>query len=77
LVLFLGIVKEEQFLKRVGANIKRIRTSNALHPARLAIQVGLPLGSIEMIEEGLVLTNLFDILLISEALKVDPVDLFR
>ena len=68
---------QEKFLKLVGDNIKRIRMKRGLNARTLADRMGVPVGSVEMIEKGLVLTSLVDIYEISSVLEVDPVELFR
>jgi hypothetical protein len=70
-------MNQNEFLKRVGDNIKQLRLSRGLNAGIIADKLGIPTRSVEGIEDGLVATSLIDIYDIACVLEVEPLELLK
>lgn len=68
---------EIQVLKRVGENIKRLRTDKGLSQFELANEAEVPKNQIGRIERAEINTTILTLHKIAEALKVDAVLLIK
>ncbi len=68
--------REEEFIRCLGKNIKKIRMENNLTQNQLAFEAGLTLSQISRIERGLINTSVSHIFLIAKVLDVAPKKLF-
>jgi transcriptional regulator with XRE-family HTH domain len=71
------MIKQEDFLKRVGQNIQTIRINRGIESIDIANKLFLTLKAIDGIEAGLVSVTLIDLLEIANALGVEPAELVK
>jgi transcriptional regulator with XRE-family HTH domain len=60
----------------VGANIRRIRLANHTTIEQLAFELGIEYTQLSRIERGKINTSVYQVFIISRALKVPIADLF-
>ncbi|MFZ4798304.1 MAG: helix-turn-helix domain-containing protein [Bacteroidia bacterium] len=69
-------IREDKFIKGLGANIKKIRVENKLTQNQLAFESGLTLSQISRIELGIINTSVSHIFIIAQVLDITPKQLF-
>ena len=67
--------REEKIIKEFGKRLKKARTAKKLSLRALAAIADMDFGNISEIENGKINPSLTTIVLLAEALEVDPVDL--
>jgi transcriptional regulator with XRE-family HTH domain len=70
-------VRESATLRRIGANIRRLRLKAGLSQADLAEAAGLSAVAISLVETGKKDLRVSTVVVIAKALKVEPERLFR
>lgn len=68
--------KDEKFLKKFGANLKKVRQSKKISQESLANELGFSQPHITKIESGVVNTSISHINAIAKALNVSVQSLF-
>lgn len=68
--------RDEDLLKRIGANVRKYRKLKALTIAQLSYKSGLGTTSIYEVEHGKVNSNVTTIQKIADALEITPGELF-
>ena len=68
-------VREKKIIKEFGERLKKIRTDKKLSTRALADLAEMDFGNINEIENGKVNPSLTTIVLLTEALEIDPADL--
>jgi transcriptional regulator with XRE-family HTH domain len=69
--------KDQDFLKKVGLNIRFIRKTQGISQSQLSFESGIRINQIGRIERGEINTSLSAIYFISKALNVDPSELIK
>lgn len=67
--------REEKIIKEFGKRLKKARTDKKLSVRALADIADMDFGNISEIENGKINPSLTTIVLLAEALEVDPADL--
>lgn len=68
--------REEKIMKEFGERLKKIRTEKKLSTRALADIAEMDFGNINEIENGKINPSLTTIVLLAEALEIDPAVLF-
>jgi transcriptional regulator with XRE-family HTH domain len=71
------MVRDEEFLKRIGQNIVHIRIEKGLKQIELASRLDMEESSIRRIEKGRVNSSIMMLLNISKALEVDLQEILK
>lgn len=69
-------IKNKKYIKAFGKNLQRIRKEAKLTQEDLANDADIPLSQVGRIERGEVNTTISTIYVLSQALKVEPSELF-
>lgn len=69
--------RDERFIKKFGANLKKVRKEKGISQETLANELGFSQPHIVKIELGQVNTSISHIAAIAKALKIHPSELFQ
>jgi transcriptional regulator with XRE-family HTH domain len=70
-------VKDEDYRKAFGDNLRRIRLEKGMSQEALAIESDIPISQIGRIERGEINTTISTVKAISNALNIEPIELFK
>jgi transcriptional regulator with XRE-family HTH domain len=70
-------IKNKRFTKAFGENLKRIRTEKKFSQESLSYEADVPLSQIGRIERGEVNTTISTILVLANALDIQPMELLN
>jgi transcriptional regulator with XRE-family HTH domain len=70
-------IKKEEFVKRIGTNIRKHRMSKSLTLQELALQSGIEYSQISRIERGVINTSIYHVYIISHTLDVPIKHIFQ
>lgn len=70
-------IRNEEFLKAFGENVKRIRTNKALSREKLSVLSDIEVMQIYRIETGKVNTTISTVLALAKGLEVTPAKLME
>ena len=73
---FMKTFSKDNLCLLVGANIRRIRLANHTTIEQLAFELGIEYTQLSRIERGKINTSVYQVFIISRALKVPIADLF-
>jgi transcriptional regulator with XRE-family HTH domain len=68
-------IKNKRFIKFFGGNLRRLRTEKKISQESLSYEADIPLSQIGRIERGEVNTTISTVLVIANALEIEPKDL--
>lgn len=71
------MIQEEDFLKKVGNNIVRLRESKGIKQIDLAIKLNIEAPSLSRIERAKTNTTLSMLVKIANAIEIDVIELFK
>jgi transcriptional regulator with XRE-family HTH domain len=63
-------LKKEEFIKRVGASIRKHRKSKSITLEELALESGIEYSQVSRIERGVINTSIYHVYIISDTLDV-------
>lgn len=69
--------RDEQFIKKFGANLKKVRKAKGISQEDLANELGFSQSHIVKIELGQVNTSISHVAAIAKILKIPPSELFQ
>lgn len=69
-------VKDEDYLKKFGEHLRKIRLEKGMSQEALAIESNIPISQIGRIERGEINTTISTVKVISKALNISPNQLF-
>jgi transcriptional regulator with XRE-family HTH domain len=71
-----NFTQKDKVVKAFGKNLKRIRQAKQISQEELAYRCDIELSQIGRIERGVINTSISNVFLISEALGIEPKELF-
>lgn len=77
IVQFIPVLTRKRVAKKLAARLRQLRESEGLSQEDLAFQAGLGRSYYWRVEQGLINVTLETLVKLSNALKVDLVELFR
>ncbi|WP_291910719.1 helix-turn-helix transcriptional regulator [Chitinophaga sp. CB10] len=72
-----GYFRDEDFLKKFGKHLQKIRKSKGISQEELANRCDFPMSQISRIERGIINTSISHVSAIAKALGVTPDELFK
>lgn len=72
----MGQIRNNEFLKAFGENLKKIRLENGFTQEKLAFSVGIEISQISRIERGILNTSISTIHALAVAMDIPIKDLF-
>lgn len=72
----MGQIRDNEFLKAFGKNLKRIRLERGFTQEKLAFTIGIEISQISRIERGILNTSVSTVQALAHAMQIQAKDLF-